>query len=71
MEDNEYPLDVSPALEYVITKKRILPLQELSRHIVFNNERSFSSANVEFVCRIGRSTKKGNRHLGYIGEKGA
>nr|CAB3465875.1 unnamed protein product [Digitaria exilis] len=68
-EDNEYPLDVSPALEFVITEKDITITGAESTLRVFNNERGFSSANIESICRIGRSTKKGNRHLGYIGEK--
>ncbi|KAL6623207.1 hypothetical protein ACP70R_033086 [Stipagrostis hirtigluma subsp. patula] len=69
-EDNEYPLDVAPALEFVITKKDITATGADSTLLVFNNERGFSSANIESICRIGKSTKKGNRHLGYIGEKG-
>ncbi|GJM95690.1 hypothetical protein PR202_ga12461 [Eleusine coracana subsp. coracana] len=70
VEDNEYPLDVAPALEFVITKKDITATGADSTLLVFNNERGFSSANIESICRIGKSTKKGNRHLGYIGEKG-
>ncbi|KAE8699942.1 Detected protein of confused Function [Hibiscus syriacus] len=37
---------------------------------MFNNEKGFSSRNIESVCSVGRSTKKGNRRRGYIGEKG-
>ncbi|TVU50337.1 hypothetical protein EJB05_01705, partial [Eragrostis curvula] len=69
-EDNEYPFDVAPALEFVITEKDITATGANSTLLVFNNERGFSPANIESICRIGRSTKKGNRHLGYIGEKG-
>ncbi|CAL4892313.1 unnamed protein product [Urochloa decumbens] len=69
-EDNEYPLDVSPELEFVMTKKDITATGAESTLLLFNNERGFSAANIESICRIGRSTKKGNRHLGYIGEKG-
>uniref|UniRef100_A0A0E0BSN5 Protein NO VEIN C-terminal domain-containing protein n=1 Tax=Oryza glumipatula TaxID=40148 RepID=A0A0E0BSN5_9ORYZ len=58
-EDNEYPSDVEPALEFVIIKKDHCYRSCLN-----------SSSNVESICRIGKSTKKGNRHLGYIGEKG-
>ncbi|KXG23443.1 hypothetical protein SORBI_3008G095900 [Sorghum bicolor] len=68
-EDNDYPLDVSPALEFVITEKDITATGARSTLVVFNNERGFSAANIDSICRIGRSTKKGNRHLGYIGEK--
>ncbi|CAN6347668.1 unnamed protein product [Urochloa humidicola] len=69
-EDNEYPLEVSPELEFVITKKDITATGAELTLLVFNNERGFAAANIESICRIGRSTKKGNRHLGYIGEKG-
>ncbi|CAL4906784.1 unnamed protein product [Urochloa decumbens] len=69
-EDNEYPLDVSPELEFVITKEDITATGAESTLLLFNNEKGFSAANIESICRIGRSTKKGNRHLGYIGEKG-
>uniref|UniRef100_A0A0E0MMB3 Uncharacterized protein n=1 Tax=Oryza punctata TaxID=4537 RepID=A0A0E0MMB3_ORYPU len=68
-EDNEYPSDVQPALEFVIIKKDITATGAGSTLLVFNNERGFSAANIESICRIGKSTKKGNRHLGYIGEK--
>lgn len=61
---------MSPALEFVITEKDITGTGADSTLVVFNNERGFSAANIESICRIGRSTKKGNRHLGYIGEKG-
>ncbi|XP_022770791.1 uncharacterized protein LOC111314054 [Durio zibethinus] len=37
---------------------------------MFNNEKGFSSKNIESICSVGRSTKKGNRKRGYIGEKG-
>lgn len=61
---------MEPALEFVIIKKDITATGAASTLLVFNNERGFSAANVESICRIGKSTKKGNRHLGYIGEKG-
>uniref|UniRef100_J3NDD1 Sacsin/Nov domain-containing protein n=1 Tax=Oryza brachyantha TaxID=4533 RepID=J3NDD1_ORYBR len=69
-EDNQYPPDVRPALEFVIIKKDITATGAASTLLVFNNEQGFSAANIESICRIGKSTKKGNRHLGYIGEKG-
>lgn len=35
------------------------------------NERGFTKANVEAICRSGKSSKKGaNKSAGYIGEKG-
>ncbi|GKE51108.1 hypothetical protein Tco_1486264, partial [Tanacetum coccineum] len=38
--------------------------------LVFNNEKGFSSKNIDSICSVGRSTKKGLRGHGYIGEKG-
>jgi sacsin len=38
--------------------------------LIFNNEKGFSPQNIESICSVGRSTKKGNRSSGYIGEKG-
>uniref|UniRef100_A0A0D9XZ92 Sacsin/Nov domain-containing protein n=1 Tax=Leersia perrieri TaxID=77586 RepID=A0A0D9XZ92_9ORYZ len=69
-EDNEYPSDVQPALEFAIIKNDITATGAASTLLVFNNERGFSAENIESICRIGKSTKKGNRHLGCIGEKG-
>ncbi|KAJ6837125.1 uncharacterized protein M6B38_121290 [Iris pallida] len=69
-EDNEYPSGVAPSLEFVITSKDITATGANSTLIIFNNERGFSSANIDSICRVGKSTKKGNRHRGYIGEKG-
>ncbi|GJN04791.1 hypothetical protein PR202_ga22364 [Eleusine coracana subsp. coracana] len=69
-EDNEYPSGVSPALEFLITSKDITGSGASSTLLIFNNENGFSSSNIESVCRVGRSTKKGNRHQGFIGEKG-
>lgn len=37
--------------------------------LVFNNEKGFSVKNIESICSVGRSTKKGLRKRGYIGEK--
>jgi sacsin len=63
-------VDVEPSLEFVITKKDITSTGADLTLVVFNNEKGFSALNIESICRIGKSTKKGNRHLGYIGEKG-
>ncbi|KAK9940392.1 hypothetical protein M0R45_017056 [Rubus argutus] len=38
--------------------------------MVFNNEKGFTARNIDSICSVGRSTKKGNRKRGYIGEKG-
>ncbi|KAL5678609.1 hypothetical protein ACJX0J_014740, partial [Zea mays] len=69
-EDNEYPSEVAPSLEFLITSKDITGCGASSTLLIFNNERGFSATNIESICRVGKSTKKGNRHRGYIGEKG-
>lgn len=69
-EDNEYPAGVAPSLEFVITSKDITATGVDSTLLVFNNERGFSGANVDSICKVGKSSKKGNRQRGYIGEKG-
>ncbi|CAL5327466.1 unnamed protein product [Camellia sinensis] len=69
-EDNEYGKGVQPSLEFVITSRDITATGASATLLVFNNERGFSSKNVESICSIGRSTKKGHRKRGYIGEKG-
>ncbi|WVZ51426.1 hypothetical protein U9M48_002574 [Paspalum notatum var. saurae] len=69
-EDNEYPPGVSPSLEFLITSNDITRSGASATLLIFNNERGFSSTNIDSVCRVGKSTKKGNRHHGYIGEKG-
>ena len=69
-EDNEYGEDVNPSLELVITSKDITGTGALMTLLIFNNEKGFSAKNIESICGVGRSTKKGNRKRGYIGEKG-
>ncbi|XP_065022895.1 uncharacterized protein LOC135648851 [Musa acuminata AAA Group] len=69
-EDNKYKEGVTPSLEFVITSKDITMTGASSTLLLFNNEIGFSPANIDSICRIGKSTKKGRRHLGYIGEKG-
>ncbi|PWA59580.1 DNA binding,ATP binding protein [Artemisia annua] len=69
-EDNEYPEGVDPSLEFVITSKDITNTGAPAALLVFNNEKGFSSKNIDSVCSVGRSTKKGLRKHGYIGEKG-
>ncbi|XP_072979221.1 uncharacterized protein [Typha angustifolia] len=69
-EDNKYPTGVAPSLEFVVTSKDITGTGATSTLLVFNNEMGFSPANINSICRIGKSTKKGCRHRGYIGEKG-
>ncbi|XP_059640868.1 uncharacterized protein LOC132283016 [Cornus florida] len=69
-EDNEYPEEVDPSLEFVITSRDITGIGASATLLIFNNERGFSPKNIESICSVGRSTKKGNRKRGYIGEKG-
>ncbi|KAH9328846.1 hypothetical protein KI387_000954, partial [Taxus chinensis] len=70
-EDNEYPQNVEPTLEFVITRKDITGTGAFRTLVVFNNEKGFSKKNIESICSVGQSTKKDKRqHGGYIGEKG-
>ncbi|XP_039777001.1 protein NO VEIN-like [Panicum virgatum] len=61
-EDNVYPSEVVPSLEFLITSKDITGSGASSTLLIFNNERGFSSTNMESICRVGKSTNKGNRH---------
>ncbi|XP_035549983.1 uncharacterized protein LOC108983697 [Juglans regia] len=69
-EDNEYMERVGPSLEFLITSEDITGTGAPSTLLIFNNEKGFSSKNIDSICSVGRSTKKGNRKRGYIGEKG-
>ncbi|KAK8710798.1 hypothetical protein V6N13_146108 [Hibiscus sabdariffa] len=69
-EDNEYSGGVDPSLEFVITSRDITATGAPASLLMFNNEKGFSSKNIDSICSVGRSTKKGNRRRGYIGEKG-
>ncbi|CAH9137665.1 unnamed protein product [Cuscuta epithymum] len=69
-EDNEYEVGVNPTLEFVITSKDITETGAKATLVIFNNEKGFARQNIESICSVGRSTKKGNRKNGYIGEKG-
>ncbi|KHN22173.1 uncharacterized protein LOC114406379 [Glycine soja] len=69
-EDNKYAEGVSPSLEFIITSKDITATGASATLLIFNNEKGFSRENIESICSVGRSTKKGNRSSGYIGEKG-
>ncbi|XP_059306208.1 protein NO VEIN-like [Lycium ferocissimum] len=68
--DNEYDKGVNPSLEFMITSKDITETGAQATLLIFNNEKGFSRKNIESICSVGRSTKKGNRKRGYIGEKG-
>ncbi|KAL6280845.1 hypothetical protein ACE6H2_017726 [Prunus campanulata] len=69
-EDNEYAKGFDPSLEFLITSRDITGTGAPATLLVFNNEKGFSHKNIESICSVGRSTKKGNRKRGYIGEKG-
>jgi len=69
-EDNKYVEGVNPSLEFVITSKDITATCAPATLLIFNNEKGFSPENVDSICSVGKSTKKGNRSSGYIGEKG-
>ncbi|XP_062115851.1 uncharacterized protein LOC133829994 [Humulus lupulus] len=69
-EDNEYVEGVDPSLEFIITSKDITATGAPATLLICNNERGFSRKNIDSICGVGRSTKKGNRKRGYIGEKG-
>ncbi|XP_045787928.1 uncharacterized protein LOC123883232 [Trifolium pratense] len=69
-EDNHYNEGVKPMLEFVVTSDDITGTGAPATLLIFNNEKGFSPKNIESICSVGRSTKKGNRSSGYIGEKG-
>ncbi|KAJ3701504.1 hypothetical protein LUZ61_005209 [Rhynchospora tenuis] len=69
-EDNEYPAGVEPSLEFIITSKDITETGAPATLLVFNNEIGFSRMNMESLCSVGLSTKKGKKKEGFIGEKG-
>ncbi|KAH7847938.1 hypothetical protein Vadar_031865 [Vaccinium darrowii] len=69
-EDNEYAAGVQPTLELVLTTWDITGLGSSATLLVFNNEIGFSKENIESLCSIGKSTKKGRRCQGFIGGKG-
>ncbi|KAK3200430.1 hypothetical protein Dsin_023845 [Dipteronia sinensis] len=68
-EDNEYPSGVNPSLEFVITSRDITGTGAAATLLMFNNEKGFSASNINSICSVAKSTKKGNRKRGYIGEK--
>ena len=61
---------MDPSLEFVITSRDITNTGAPATLLIFNNEKGFSAKNIESICNVGNSTKKGNRKRGYIGEKG-
>lgn len=69
-EDNQYEDSVQPTLEFALTTQDITGCGAQETLLVFNNEVGFSRQNMESICSVGRSTKKGRRSKGFIGEKG-
>ncbi|KAL5558728.1 hypothetical protein UlMin_034939 [Ulmus minor] len=69
-EDNVYDEGVEPTLEFLLTGEDVTGSGAPATLFVFNNEMGFSKKNIESLCSVGRSTKKGNTKIGYIGEKG-
>ncbi|KAG2675395.1 hypothetical protein I3760_12G002100 [Carya illinoinensis] len=58
-EDNEYMERVGPSLEFMITSADITGTGAPSALLIFNNEKGFSSKNIDSICSVR-----------YIGEKG-
>lgn len=58
-DDNAYDEGIIPTLKF-----------ELFPHalVIFNNEKGFDVSNINAICNVGGSTKKGR--VGYIGQKG-
>ncbi|CAL5195466.1 unnamed protein product [Lathyrus oleraceus] len=69
-EDNQYDEAVNPTLEFVMTSDDITATGAQATLLVFNNENGFSPTNIDSICDIHLSTKKGNRNTSYIGDKG-
>ncbi|KAH7286603.1 hypothetical protein KP509_32G014600 [Ceratopteris richardii] len=69
-DDNHYEDGKVPELQFVLVDEDLGGYGVQYTLLVLNNEIGFSRANVESLCSIGRSTKKGRRQDGYIGEKG-
>ncbi|KAH1121758.1 hypothetical protein J1N35_004918 [Gossypium stocksii] len=62
-EDNEYSTGVQPTPEFVLTTRDITKTSARSTLLVFNNEVGFSRKNMDPICSVGRSTKKGKRYI--------
>ncbi|WP_323660161.1 sacsin N-terminal ATP-binding-like domain-containing protein [Aliarcobacter butzleri] len=60
-EDNTYSEKVNPKIKFIIDDNGILTQ---------NNEIGFNKENIESICKFSSSSKKGNKELGFIGEKG-
>ncbi|CAI0453670.1 unnamed protein product [Linum tenue] len=60
-EDNVYSNEVDPSLEFIITSRDITGTGAPTTLLLFNNEKGFSPRNIESLCSVGNSTKKGKR----------
>lgn len=60
-EDNHYKVGVKPSIKFILDGSQL---------IIQNNEDGFKEDDVWALCGIGGSTKKDNKSLGFIGEKG-
>lgn len=61
-DDNSYDMGIRAKGEFVLTS---------SNEVVFhNNERGFSSANIQAICDVGASTKSAQDSTSSIGKKG-
>ena len=63
--DNDYFEAVDPSLEFFINSEDITNIRTPATLLIFNNEKGFSSKNIDSICSVGRSPKK----CGYIGER--
>jgi hypothetical protein len=54
----------------MLTSVDITGISTQTALLVFNIEVGFFGINIDSLCGIGRSTKKGRRHQGFIREKG-
>ena len=72
VDDNSFLEEVGcPRVEFMLVKEcKLNPEPEAGVLVVSNNEIGFSPNNVESMCSIGNSTKKGTTGKKFIGEKG-
>ena len=69
-EDNGYLVGIWSTLESVPTSANITGIDAQAALLMFNLEVGFFKTNIDSFYGVGRSTKKGQRHQGFIGEKG-
>ncbi|RQS56868.1 hypothetical protein DID96_37045, partial [Burkholderia sp. Bp8963] len=60
-DDNSYSPEVVPTVSVRLERDSLA---------FVNNETGFAEKNVRALCSVGQSTKAGQKHSGYIGEKG-